>query len=68
MQILDRKVEFTTPWFEIVAKRTAGDPAPYPVEQTQAIFPAKSFRLLRREKFQLGLNNLFVFEHICDHH
>ncbi len=29
MQILTRQVEFTTPWFEIVAKRTAGDSAPY---------------------------------------
>jgi len=38
----------------------------YRVELTQAIFPARSFRLLRREKFQMGLNNLFVFEHICD--
>ena len=29
MQILNRQVEFTTPWFEIVAKRTPGDSAPY---------------------------------------
>jgi ADP-ribose pyrophosphatase len=29
MQILTRQVEFATPWFEIVAKRTAGDSAPY---------------------------------------
>lgn len=36
----------------------------YRVEQTTAIFPAKSFRLLRRKGFQLGLNNLFVFERV----
>jgi 2-polyprenyl-3-methyl-5-hydroxy-6-metoxy-1,4-benzoquinol methylase len=36
----------------------------YQVEQTTAIFPAKSFRLLRRKGFQLGLNNLFVFERV----
>jgi 2-polyprenyl-3-methyl-5-hydroxy-6-metoxy-1,4-benzoquinol methylase len=36
----------------------------YQVEQTTAIFPAKSFRLLRRKRFQLGLNNLFVFERV----
>lgn len=29
MRILTRRVEFATPWFEIVAKRTAGDSAPY---------------------------------------
>jgi len=29
MQILTRQIEFTTPWFEIVAKRTTGDKAPY---------------------------------------
>ena len=38
----------------------------YQVEQTTAIFPTKSFRLLRREKFQLGLNNLFVFERVAE--
>lgn len=36
----------------------------YPVEQTTAIFPAKYFRLLHRKRFQLGLNNLFVFERV----
>jgi SAM-dependent methyltransferase len=34
----------------------------YRVEQTLEIFPAPQFRLLRRETFQLGLNNLFVSE------
>lgn len=34
----------------------------YRVEQTKEIFPSPQFRLLRRETFQLGLNNLFVFE------
>jgi hypothetical protein len=36
----------------------------YQVKQTTAIFSAKSFRLLRRKRFQLGLNNLFVFERV----
>jgi 2-polyprenyl-3-methyl-5-hydroxy-6-metoxy-1,4-benzoquinol methylase len=34
----------------------------YDVNQTPAIFPAPRFRLLERSPFQLGLNNLFVFE------
>ena len=34
----------------------------YEVGRTLEIFPAENFRLLRRKKFQLGLNNLFVFE------
>lgn len=34
----------------------------YRVEQTAEIFPPPQFQLLRRETFQLGLNNLFVFE------
>lgn len=34
----------------------------YEVEKTVKIFPAPQFRLLRRNTFQLGLNNLFVFE------
>src|SRR5262245_8909607 len=29
MEIIERKVEFTTPWFELVAKRVAGEGAPY---------------------------------------
>jgi len=32
--------------------------------QTPAIFPAADFRLIRRKRFQLGLNNLFVFQRI----
>ena len=36
----------------------------YQVEQTTAVFPPKTFRLLCRKKFQLGLNNLFVFERV----
>jgi 2-polyprenyl-3-methyl-5-hydroxy-6-metoxy-1,4-benzoquinol methylase len=36
----------------------------YNVEQTTKIFPAEHFRLLRRQTFQLGLNNLFVFERL----
>ena len=34
----------------------------YRVEQTVEIFPAPQYKLVRRETFQLGLNNLFVFE------
>ena len=34
----------------------------YRVEQTTEVFPAPHFKLLRRAKFQLGLNNLFVLE------
>ncbi len=37
----------------------------YRVEQTTDLFPAKSFRLLSRKGFQLGLNNLFVFERVA---
>jgi ADP-ribose pyrophosphatase len=29
MDIIDRKVEFSTPWFDLVAKRVAGETAPY---------------------------------------
>jgi len=29
---------------------------------TTGIFPAPTYRLLKRQRFQLGLNNLFVFE------
>ena len=32
--------------------------------QTPQIFPAPLFRMLKRQKFQLGLNNLFVFERV----
>ena len=31
-------------------------------EGTPQIFPPPAFHLLRRQRFQLGLNNLFVFE------
>ena len=34
----------------------------YEVAQTETIFPAPKFRLARRATFQLGLNNVFVFE------
>ncbi len=34
----------------------------YRVEQTAEIFPPPKFKLVRRKTFQLGLNNLFVFE------
>lgn len=36
----------------------------YEVSRTPVIFPAEDFRLLRRSSFQLGLNNLFVFERV----
>jgi SAM-dependent methyltransferase len=32
------------------------------VEEMPAIFPAPAYRLVVRRRFQLGLNNLFVFE------
>jgi SAM-dependent methyltransferase len=32
--------------------------------QTPQIFPAPRYRMLKRQKFQLGLNNLFVFEKV----
>jgi SAM-dependent methyltransferase len=38
----------------------------YQVEHTARIFPPPAFRLLRRAHFQLGLNNLFVFERGSD--
>ncbi len=34
----------------------------YDISQTAKIFSEPSFRLLRHERFQFGLNNLFVFE------
>jgi 2-polyprenyl-3-methyl-5-hydroxy-6-metoxy-1,4-benzoquinol methylase len=36
----------------------------YDVNKTPEIFRAKNFRLLKRAPFQLGLNNLFVFERV----
>jgi 2-polyprenyl-3-methyl-5-hydroxy-6-metoxy-1,4-benzoquinol methylase len=38
----------------------------FKVEQTEDIFDAGRFRLLHKQKFQLGLNNLFVFERTQD--
>jgi SAM-dependent methyltransferase len=34
----------------------------FDVEQTATIFQRAGFRLYKRERFQLGLNNVFVFE------
>ena len=34
----------------------------YDVSVTPEIFPAPTFRLVRRKTFQLGLNNFFIFE------
>ena len=34
----------------------------YEVGQTASIFPPPAFRLVCRKHFQLGLNNLFVFQ------
>jgi 2-polyprenyl-3-methyl-5-hydroxy-6-metoxy-1,4-benzoquinol methylase len=36
----------------------------FEVEQTEGIFKAPLFRMLHKRKFQLGLNNLFVFERL----
>jgi SAM-dependent methyltransferase len=36
----------------------------YDPNQTPAIFSGEDFRLLQRKTFQLGLNNLFVFERV----
>lgn len=36
----------------------------YEVNRTAEIFLAENFRLLKRATFQLGLNNLFVFERV----
>jgi 2-polyprenyl-3-methyl-5-hydroxy-6-metoxy-1,4-benzoquinol methylase len=36
----------------------------YETSQTTSIFPAPDFRLVKQKKFQLGLNNLFVFERV----
>lgn len=36
----------------------------YRVEQTSYIFAEPFFRLLHRKRFQLGLNNLFVFQRV----
>ncbi|HLF79811.1 MAG TPA: methyltransferase domain-containing protein [Dehalococcoidia bacterium] len=36
----------------------------FEVAQTEDIFKAPLFRLLHKRKFQLGLNNLFVFERL----
>lgn len=33
-------------------------------EETPSLFPAPRYRLVRRQRFQLGLNNLFVFEKV----
>ncbi|MGA2852692.1 MAG: methyltransferase domain-containing protein [Verrucomicrobiota bacterium] len=38
----------------------------YDVEETPKIFSGINFRLSHRKKFELGLNNLFVFERIGD--
>jgi hypothetical protein len=34
----------------------------FDVKQTPSLFPAPGFRMLESKRFQLGLNNLFVFE------
>jgi len=36
----------------------------FEVSRTTAIFPPENFRLLKHSAFQLGLNNLFIFERI----
>ncbi len=36
----------------------------FDIGQTSAIFSGENFKLLRHRPFQLGLNHLFVFEHI----
>lgn len=38
----------------------------YEVSQTTQIFSPPRFRLLKRQKFQLGVNNLFVFERTAE--
>jgi 2-polyprenyl-3-methyl-5-hydroxy-6-metoxy-1,4-benzoquinol methylase len=39
----------------------------YRVEQTVEIFSTPQFQLIRSKSFQLGLNNLFVFERAISH-
>ncbi len=34
----------------------------FDVRQTPLLFPAPLFRMVESKRFQLGLNNLFVFE------
>jgi 2-polyprenyl-3-methyl-5-hydroxy-6-metoxy-1,4-benzoquinol methylase len=38
----------------------------YDVSETPKIFPAPKFRLVERSTFQLGLNNLYVFERTAE--
>jgi SAM-dependent methyltransferase len=48
----------------LVHGMSLGEHHGYEVEQTVRVFASPAFRLVWRRSFQLGLNNLFVFERV----
>src|SRR5438876_10994045 len=51
-------------FFRVINGMSLAEHYGYEVKQTATIFPVGNFRLVKRKKFQLGLNNLFVFERL----